>query len=291
MYVCYIDESGHCGAKYDPKQPVEVVSGVITDITKIFKTQREHNLILSILKNMKIEIKELKAKEIYGGRNNWKGVKPIVRKKIMDALLKWANDRSCKFIVCPIDSKTFFEKKNNSCEFSNNFNSPYEAGILNVILSVQRLKNGIKKNKGKTLIIVDEQKGHDNNIIRILDSDLTFTDKFTGYKNKPRSKTQELRLNEIIDIPFFSKSHISTLIQIADIAAFIVNKYISLTCYDEAEKYAGETDVITDWYKKIGAGLIPHLNINPQLDDPLCNYYRELRPIGWNPKDWTTIKN
>lgn len=28
MYVCYIDESGHCGKKYNPKQPVEVLCGV-----------------------------------------------------------------------------------------------------------------------------------------------------------------------------------------------------------------------------------------------------------------------
>jgi len=38
MYVCYVDESGHTGEKFDPNQPVEVLCGVVTDVTKLFKT-------------------------------------------------------------------------------------------------------------------------------------------------------------------------------------------------------------------------------------------------------------
>jgi len=49
MYVCYVDESGHNGKKYNPKQPVEVLCGVLTDVTKLFKTQRELAIILKFL--------------------------------------------------------------------------------------------------------------------------------------------------------------------------------------------------------------------------------------------------
>lgn len=65
MKICYLDESGHCGTKYNEKQPVETVVGVVSDMSKIFKTQKEHNEIIEILTAGGIESTELKAIEIY----------------------------------------------------------------------------------------------------------------------------------------------------------------------------------------------------------------------------------
>ncbi len=67
MYICYIDESGHCGKKYNQQQPVEVLVGVLLDVTKLFKTQAEQQKILKTLKNANIELSELKANEAYRG--------------------------------------------------------------------------------------------------------------------------------------------------------------------------------------------------------------------------------
>lgn len=49
MKICYVDENGHCGEVFDPRQPVEVLCGVITDLSKLFKTQKEHSDILDYL--------------------------------------------------------------------------------------------------------------------------------------------------------------------------------------------------------------------------------------------------
>ena len=56
MYVCYIDESGHCGKKYNPDQPVEVLCGVVTDVSKLFKTQRELDTIFRFLRRNEIPL-------------------------------------------------------------------------------------------------------------------------------------------------------------------------------------------------------------------------------------------
>jgi len=288
MYACYIDESGHCGVKFNPDQPVEVVCGVITDITKLFKTQREHNKMLRILEKNKISVTELKAKEIYRGNKAWFGIPHEIRYSVIDQLIDWAVERSCKFIVCPINSEDFFERKRNGCPVSNVLKFPYEVGAMNVLLAIERLKAGTKKNKGKTLVVYDEQEGHDKNILKLMDTDegLSFTDGYTGYVFNSRSKNNPPRLNEIIDIPFFSKSHISTLIQLADIVAFIVSRYLLLNVYDKKESYVGEKEKITNWYTQIGNNTIPHININPTTKDDLCNFYREIRPKGWTAKKW-----
>lgn len=246
MYLCYLDESGHCGTKFNPTQPVEVMCGVVTDATKLFKTQRQHYKIIEILNKNGISIKELKAAHAYRGRKNWSKVPPKSRDNIFEAIIKWAEARSCKFVICPIDSKKFYDDKSNGCEICNWLHNPYEASALNAILAVQRFQKSKKYNKGKTQLIFDEQKGHDENLLGIFEQDLNFTDGYTGYVPKPRSKNQPQRLDQIIDVPHFSKSHLSVLIQLADWVAFIVNCYLLLTIYEDDEKYDGELDKISD---------------------------------------------
>ena len=68
MYICYVDESSHCGEKYNPKQPVEVLCGVFTDLTKLFKTQKEQRELLDILNKNSIPASELKSADMYAGR-------------------------------------------------------------------------------------------------------------------------------------------------------------------------------------------------------------------------------
>ena len=286
MYVCYIDESGHCGKKYNPDQPVEVLCGVVTDVSKLFKTQRELDTIFRFLRRNEIPLSELKASDAYRGRKNWSGVKPKVRDKIFELILAWAEERTCKYIVCPVDAQEFFNRKKSGCDTCATLQYPYEAGSLNILLAVERLHKSKKNNKGKTLVVFDEQNGHDLNLTRILENDLSFTDDFTGYKTKPRAKRKESRFSQIIDVPHFSKSHLSVLIQLADWAAFIATLYLNLKVYGHKEKYPGELDKITGWYERIGKNLITHTAIDAPGKSGLPAFYREIRPAGWSAKKW-----
>lgn len=280
MKICYLDESGHCGIKYNEKQPVETVVGVVSDMSKIFKTQKEHNTILDILTTGGIGSIELKAVEIYRGRKEWSKVNPEIRVKIYELLLQWAVDRKCKFILCPIDSDKFFKLVKNNDRIALKFQYPYEAAAFNSILAVQREFRNYKKNKGRTLMVFDEQKKHDENLLRLLESDLEFTDQYTCYKPKPRAKSDP-RLDQIIDIPHFSKSHMAVMLQIADIAAFIVNRHILLNYYNEEESYKGEKDKIDNWYLIIIMNTISKSSLDPPGKDELITFYRNVRPNKW----------
>ena len=87
MKICYIDESGHCGRKHNPIQPVQVLCGVITDISNLFKTQKEHSEIIGILNDIGVPLSELKASDVYRGRNHWSGIAPEVRDKVFETIL------------------------------------------------------------------------------------------------------------------------------------------------------------------------------------------------------------
>lgn len=290
MYFCYVDESGHCGTKFDPNQPVEVLVGVVSDATKIHKTNREHSGFLKeLLHKHGIEVSELKSAQIFRGRKEWSSVAPELRKQIFKDLLKWVNNRSCKLIVCPIDSAKFFELKKQGHEIANKLHFPYEAGSLNVILSLQRMKYGVQNNKGKTVVIFDEEGEHDKRLIKLLSDDLTYTDAFTQIEI-PRSKKKQTeleRLCQVIDIPFFSKSEHSQLIQIADLVAFVVSRYIQLKSFGIAPAFDDELAVIEEFYFGVKDSLVPAAHINPLVKgDPLAGFYQEIRPKGWLPQKW-----
>lgn len=290
MYFCYVDESGHCGTKHDPNQPVEVLVGVVSDATKIHKTNREHSSFLKDLLNKHgINVTELKSAQIFRGRKEWSSVTPAVRKQVFSDLLKWVNERSCKLIVCPIHSEKFFELKKANHQFATKLHYPYEAGAFNVLLSLQRLKYGSPSNKGKSVVIFDEEGEHDKRLIKVLSDDLSFTDGFTQIQiPKSKKKQQEIeRLCQIIDIPFFSKSEHSQLIQIADVVAYVVSRYIQLKSFGIQPSFDDELTVIEEFYLGIKESLIPPAHINPPIKgDPLAEFYLNIRPNGWTPQKW-----
>jgi hypothetical protein len=283
MKICYSDESGHCGEKFNPSQPVEVLCGVTTDITKLFKTQKEHNDIIDILSAHGIEIKELKAAELHRGRKEWHGVKPEVRDAVYDALLGWSYARVCKFIICPIDSRKFFDRKSAGCAMAIKLQYPWEAGALNVTLAIQRENQSKKHNKGRTFVVFDEQKKHDERFLALFEGDLSFTDSFTGYIPRPRAKSSP-RLDQIVDVPHFSKSHLTVLIQLADAGAYIVNRHISFTEFGATEEYKGERDKIGNWYSMIAQNCISHTSVDPPGKSEICEFYRSIRPGTWTAK-------
>ncbi len=286
MKACYIDESGHCGKRFNPDQPVEVLAGVLTDFYGLFKTQKEQDGIIKQLNDLKIPVSELKASQMYRGRGSWHGIDYKKRYEVIEQILEWSADRKCNFIISPIDSGKYFERKENGCMVSKQLHFPYEAGAFNTVLAVQRLNVGSKSNKGKTVMVFDEQSDHDNRFLDLLNQDLSFTDGYTGYVHKPKAKKNPPRFEEIVDVPFFSKSHLSKAIQLADLAAFVVNKYLLLTVYGQDQKFDGEFDLITKWYEIIGARRITHTHVNPKAVDDLTGFYHEIRPDGWSHKKW-----
>lgn len=290
MYFCYVDESGHCGTKYDPNQPVEVLVGVISDATKVHKTNREHsNYLKVLLKDHGIDVSEIKSSQIFRGRKEWSTVSPEIRKQVFKDLLKWVKARSCKLIVCPIHSEKFFNLKCDGHDYAGKFQYPYEAGAMNVLLSLQRLKYGLRGNKGKTVVIFDEEGEHDKRLIKLISEDLDYTDMFTQIK-LPKSKKKQKsieRFCQIVDIPFFSKSEHSQLIQIADLVAFVVSRYIQLKSFNIQPAFDEELAVIEEFYLGVKDSLIPASYINPPVKgDPLALFYQEIRPTGWTPQKW-----
>lgn len=117
-------------------------------------------------------------------------------------------------------------------------------------------------------------------LLSILEEDLSFTDAFTGYR-QPK-KGAPFRLDQIIDVPHFSRSHLSVMIQIADWAAYTVRTHLVLSVYGAKEAYAGEKHKFSQWYGAVMARSMPPTATCPPGKDPVCSFFREhVRPSTW----------
>ncbi|MBN2412967.1 DUF3800 domain-containing protein [candidate division KSB1 bacterium] len=116
MYLCYVDESGFNGKKLNENQPVQTMVGIFPNLYSFHKSDAEFKEVFKII-NKRIPINELKANEIYRGRQSWANIEPDVRDKVIEYYFNWIRNRNHKFIISTIDNSVFFnmkkEKKDN----------------------------------------------------------------------------------------------------------------------------------------------------------------------------------
>lgn len=277
MYLSYADESGFSGMKFDCKQPVQVMVAIFPNMYNFHKTDSEFKEIFNII-NKKIPIEELKGEQIYRGKGAWKTVVPQKRDQVIEFYLKWVMDRNHKLIVTCIDNEKYFNLK--AQEPNNNFIQkipyPYLLSGLHTALIIQKLNRNQGKNKGKTLLIFDEQDQFSNTLTELIFNPPSFIDEFVSFS----SKKDIARLNQIIDSAFFVKSHHSSMAQVADIVAYLYRMKLELDYYGRTEQYDGEKSKIATWAKQIESKIVPFNVTYPTGKKPFLLFLNSVKAIG-----------
>lgn len=275
MYIGYVDESGFVGRARNPDQPLQAIACILPNAYNLHRTTDEFVEIITIFRKNNIPITELKAKEMYRGRGAWSKVPGEIRHRVFELYLKWLGDRRHKIILSLIDNNRFFDLKDGGSTIANHLGFPYVAGALQVALAIQKHHKGEKRNKGKTILIFDEQEGFENYVAELIAKPPEFTDDFYGYQ--PRDG---IRLNQIIDTAYFVKSHHAHMVQVADAVAFVSRLHLELTVYGELEAYDGERESISSWFEMIRRRLITRGCVYPIDSHEICKFYRDVAPLN-----------
>jgi len=267
MYLCYVDESGFNGKKYNQAQPVQTMIGIFPNVYNYHKSDSEFKKVFEII-SQNIPIKELKAADIYRGRKRWKEINPEIRDRVIDYYINWICERNHNFIVTAIDNKKFFElkKHNNEHIFFKHFPYPWILSAFQIALVIQKLNRNKPKNKGKTLLIFDEEDIFADHLCELIHSPPEFIDEFVKFEQK----REGVRLNQIIDSAYFVKSHHSSMAQVVDILAFIYRLHLELNFYGLVEAYDGEREKINNWISLVQNKFIRYSVIYPK---PTRNKY------------------
>ena len=226
MRFCYIDETG-----FEPEADTAVMVGIVCDAQRLTRAQSDLGELFSadefkLLRKMK----ELKGRHLYRGKKKWGKVDGDVRSDIMDKLVCWVAVRKHKLVLGALRSG-----KAAPIEGVDTWRSL----ALHLVLQLQREGQKRRQNKGRAVVVFDENKQEDDRMAELLAEPPPWTDDYYEHDD------DKDRLDQVIDTAFTAKSHHVGLLQLADLYAYLFFRYEELAS-ERAEAYWPEEREVLD---------------------------------------------
>jgi len=263
MKIAYVDETGT-----DGRSPALIMVGVVADTARLARTQEEFASLFDELGDLAAKtLTELKSTDLYRGNRTWHGVDGGERHEVISGLCSWVGARKHQLTLAAIDYDRWNESEDGLLE------DPWLAAALHTALQIQRANQGMKKRKGVTFLVFDEQKQKSDALAELLFEPPGWSDEYYS-----RSK-QQPALDQVLDTASYAKSHHSGLVQVADIFAFVFRRYVELIDYGYDEGYEGETARIQGWVGTLSERLLDRAHRWPAR--PKCQamkWYNGLAP-------------
>jgi hypothetical protein len=265
MYFCYVDETGN-----DDKSPVMIMVGILLDATRLARTQAEFDVMLASLATQTgRSLRELKSTDILPGNKAWKGVAGETRRNVVENLCEWVHDRSHKLVVSALD-RSLHAASTPGCP---ELEGEWQAAAAHIVLQVQRLQQGKDKKKGRTVVVVDDNKRGLALLSDLVYDPPSWTDDY--YARGPK----QAALDMIIDTPFAVQSHHVGLIQVADVLAGVLRRYVEIVDHGWEENYAGERGHYEAWVGLLRPSMIGKEHRWAKNNKSGCSlWYRDLAP-------------
>ncbi len=244
MKFAYVDESGD-----KPQGDVFVMAGVQIDAYKLRKhTAKFDKLISDFLAKHPGAPKELKTKALINGEGGWRQVEAKERKRFVSEICDLAIECATVFAIAL--SFTAFEKAAKEKGFNGTY---WIAAAMFVAGLVQKKMQAIRKNKGLTVLIFDENRREVPKLSDALHEADPWYDALYQIRKKSQGEWQEIsesaRFNQIVNTAFGIKSHHSSFIQVADAVCYIYRRHVELKT--EQENWDGEKEYIGGLVSKL----------------------------------------
>ena len=215
---------------------------------------------------------ELKGRHLYRGNQVWRELDGGERTKFIERIIQWMVKKKhhVTFGAVVKDRLTTARNEFNLDNFENK--DQWSVAAMHLVLGIQKTYQGQKSNKGNTVFVFDDAKSKEVFSELVLDPPPS-TDGF--YK---RNRKQE-RLDQVIDVPYFVDSKDVSLIQLADLFAFLIRLYAELKDGVIEEKFSGETSRLEGWMSDMRPFLLKDSARWPASSrDPCTKFLREVAP-------------
>lgn len=256
MKFVYIDESGS-GSHTD----TFVMVGLVIDRTKLKKyTQIFTDKFHEIFRQHSGNVKEFKTEKFFKTYNKSFRLSEKERDEFLhDTLKRVAAVCDIHYFALNLNE---YQKIKEKGGYNCLVRDYWTQSALFILGRIQRTYCKLKNNKGNSVIIMDHNvKFHQNLSDLIFDppewlGEITIGNQSS--KDKSISKHTKQRIfDQIINTPFFMKSEHASLIQVADMVAFILRRYVEVCSNSEAasvEKrfFCELVDIIYPKLKKVG---------------------------------------
>lgn len=277
MKVCYVDDSGN------PAQDrVFVMVGIVADAMRLNKTSRECTRLFEDVRALTTQggdksPQELKGSRILYGKDAWKHVDAEKRKQVFSDLSKWLCGRKHDVVISAIDTAKANAGSGTSQVPPEVSKHLWIAAGLHIALQLQLEHQQEKSNKGNTFLFIDENSQRLPELCKLIWEPPPWID---GYC--PRKKNDE-RLNQIIDTAFAIRSHHCSLVQAADLLAFIVRRYLELRNDINDPAWDGEPIFVKECLQAVTPRIIRNSSAMKGTNkSPSASWYRAIAPNGYS---------
>lgn len=227
MKFCYCDESGTGG------EPFGIMAAILVDSQRMHVTKSDWSELLDKLSGLAgRKINEFHTADFYPGNSPWRALSGKQRTEIVDAIISWLDRRSHKIVVTSIDNEKFRQSRAGQPAFAE-MRTPWISMAFHTVLSVQKAMQHEKGVKGSTVFIFDKKGEGEGDLLDLVKTPPKWSDVYYARK-------KEAALNCVIDVPHFVDSEHVPLVQVADLAAYLMRRFCELQSGRITEKYDGE---------------------------------------------------
>lgn len=277
MKFCYIDESG------TGNEPYAIMTGIIVDAQRMHKTKADWKELLEILSDIcKRKITEFHTRDFYLGNSPWRDLDGGLRSRIISAIFEWLTKRKHQITFSGVNKKLFNNNIKKDSKLKN-LHSIWCFMGLHLILTIQKEFQppvGKSSIKGNTLFIFDEEVREKTHFAELVKKPPEWTDEYYSRSlDKPR-------LDQVIDVPYYGDSKDVNLIQLADLIAYFIRRYVEIKERTIPPKYAAEEEKVGLWIKSILKLSLPVPTRYPAVGRDECSelFYKyapeSLRKLG-----------
>jgi hypothetical protein len=257
MKFCYVDESG------TGDEPYAVMVGIIVDAHRMRTTKTEWDILLaSFSEKAKKPIDEIHTKDLYRGRNHWRGVDGSIRHEIVGDIITWFSSRKHPIVCCALEKEKFV-KEFAAHEYRTDVKTIWRFLGLHLALSIQKMHQRIDRNKGNTVFIFDHEDQEQSHFTDLLLAPPQWTESYYS-----REKKQEA-LDQIVDVPHFADSKLVPLLQVADVIAYFLRLHTELE-NGSTPGFEGERAIVAAWAKQLLALSVDKSFVYPKRKRCAC---------------------
>lgn len=227
------------------------MTGILIDATKLNKAQRDLSAeFRRVAHEFPGTLEELKGAKLIARKGGWRQFSIDAWVSIVDSLCSFTSDKSYSIVLAAIDRQKHRRSSMNGVP--DCLQDAWLAAGLHIALQIQHKHKKTPRNKGNTFLIIDDNKKKADNFADLLWNPPTWSDDYYGGFVKKGT-----RLDQIINTPFTIKSQHEGLVQLADVYAAILRRYVELQEDDATESREGEREQVNLWAKQLAGSFIP----------------------------------
>ena len=278
MKFLYVDESGGPGVG-----DVFVMCGVMVDAYKIrSKTQKFDAMLQAMLSRHPGKGTELKTSKCLNGKGGWSRVPHEERKQFVRSVCELAVDGGGRLFGIGLSIGAFSGERAERVDGPTGI-GPWLAAAMFIATLVQKKMQKEQRNKGLTVVVMDDNK---QGMPALADGIHEAEEWFDGLyqirktyrgQRRWRARTSEDRFDQIVNTPFAIKSQHSSLVQVADVLAYVYRRELELR--SEEVTWPGERA----YYAELVGVLEPkRAKLGQRPRDAKCvQFYESATHPGW----------